>query len=81
MAANGYIIVAPNRRERRHRQSGRGARAGVRTGAAGGVGAECQRRQVGQDYGAGLAVHAAGLDEIVVGMAVDDLTLDAGHYL
>jgi hypothetical protein len=35
--------------------------------------------QVGQDDGPGATVHAAGLDEIVVGVAVNDLALDGGH--
>ena len=29
--------------------------------------------------GAWAAVHAAGLDEVVVGVAVDDFALNAGH--
>ena len=35
--------------------------------------------QVLQDDGARAAVHAAGLDEVVVGAAVDDFALNAGH--
>src|SRR6267378_613541 len=35
--------------------------------------------QVLQNDGAWAAVHAAGLDEVVVGAAVDDFALNAGH--
>ncbi|HJY92342.1 MAG TPA: hypothetical protein VJ255_18800 [Candidatus Acidoferrum sp.] len=37
--------------------------------------------QVLQNDGAWAAVHAAGLDEVVVGAAVDDFALDAGHNI
>ena len=37
------------------------------------------RAEVGENDGAGAAVQAAGLDEVVVGVAVDDLGLEAGH--
>ena len=39
------------------------------------------RAQVLEDDRTGAAVHAAGLDEVVVGAAVDDLALDAGHLI
>jgi len=37
------------------------------------------RAQVLQNDGAGAAVHAPRFHEVVVGVSVDDLALDAGH--
>jgi hypothetical protein len=37
------------------------------------------RAQVLHDDGAGAAVHAPRFDEVIVGVSVDDLALDAGH--
>jgi hypothetical protein len=39
------------------------------------------RSKVLEDHWTGAAVHTAGLDEIVVGAAVDDLALDTGHLI
>lgn len=39
------------------------------------------RAQIFHDDRAGAAVHAPRFDEVVVGMSVDDLALDAGHEI
>ena len=64
-----------------------GGTAKVGEARTGGGSCGCWRRwskesaepQVLQNDGAWAAVHAAGLDEVVVGAAVDDFALNAGH--